>query len=100
MELEPLSMTTFQQVNVGNNMKIFFTFDFHILREQRISGRIFPSLYFNEKNRFSMRSVLIHLLTIETVSKLLHCGRKSQNYIHIDNIIANQNWYHDDKSTL
>ena len=69
MELEPLGMTSFQQANVGNNMKIFFTFDFHILREHRhIGGRIFPSLYLNKKSRFSMRSVLIHLLTIETVS--------------------------------
>ena len=49
-----------------------------------------------------MRSVLIHLLRIETVSKLLDCGRKSQNYVHIiiDKIIASQNWNHVDKSTL
>ena len=48
-----------------------------------------------------MRSVLTHLLINETVSNLLTCGRKNQNYIHIDTyIIANQNLNHDDKSTL
>ena len=31
-----------------------------------------------------MRSVLTHLLRIETVSELLDCGRKSRNYVHID----------------
>ena len=41
------------------------------------------SLYFN-KNRFSMRSVLTHWLAIETISKLLDCGRKVLNDVHID----------------
>ena len=63
-----------------------FTFDFHILPEyRRIGGRIFPSSYFNNKNSdhpASMRSVLTHLLRIETVSKLLNCDRKSRNYVH------------------
>ena len=36
------------------------------------------------KGQFSMRSVLTHLLTNGTVSKLLYCGRENQNYIHID----------------
>ena len=47
-----------------------------------------------------MRSVLTHLLINETVTNLLTCGRKNQNYIHIDTYIANQNSNHDDKSTL
>ena len=52
--------------------KIFFTFDFHILPEhRRIGGKC-------------MRAVLTHLLRIKTVSKLSDCGRKSQNYVHID----------------
>ena len=63
-----------------------FTFDFHILPEyRRIGGRIFPSSYFNNKNSdhpASMRSVLTHLLRIETLSKLLNCRRKSRNYVH------------------
>ena len=32
--------------------------------------------------------------------KLLDCGRKIQNDVHIDTYIANQSSYHDDKSTL
>ena len=36
------------------------------------------SLYFNKKQRSSMRSVLTHLLRIETVSELLDCGRQKE----------------------
>ena len=66
--------------------KIFFTFDFHILPEHRRIGdkKCSLSLYFNKKRRSSMRSVLTHLLRIETISELLDCGRKSRNYVHID----------------
>ena len=44
-------MTKLRQANVGNYMKKnIFTFDFHILPEdRRIGGRIFLSLYFNKK---------------------------------------------------
>ena len=52
-----------------------------------IGDTIFPPLYFDKEKRrfcFSMRSVLTHLLTNETVTKLLDCARKNQNYIHID----------------
>ena len=36
-----------------------------------------------------MRSVLLltHLLRIETVSKLLECGRKSRSYVHIETLL-------------
>ena len=37
-----------------------------------------------------MRSLLTHLLTIATVSKLLDYGRKSQNYIHINTYYCNR----------
>ena len=68
--------------------KILFTFDFHILPEHRCIGdKIFPCRCISIKKRRSsiaMRSVLTHLLGIETVSELLDCGRKSRNYVHID----------------
>ena len=36
-------VTSLWQANMGNDMKkILFTFDFHILPEQRNGGRIFP----------------------------------------------------------
>ena len=92
MELEPRDMPgwclhsdrpTWEMI-----WKIFFSFDFHILPQQRhIGDRIFPCCCILKKKKewFSMRSMLTHLLTIyETVSKLLDCGRENQNYIHID----------------
>ena len=101
MELEPLGMISLWQANVRNDMKnILYIWFSHFSWHRHIGGRIFPCRISIKKSRFFMTSVLTHLLKIETVSKLLHCGRKSQNYVHIIHFIANQNWYHDDKSTL
>ena len=66
-------------------IKIFFTFDFHISPEhRRIGGKFFPC------RCISIKTVIIHEVGVDpftynqTVSKLLDCGRKSRNYVHID----------------
>ena len=67
--------------------KIFFTliFTFYLNRDTSVV-ELFPVVFWYKKEKFSMRSVLTHLLVraIKIISKLLDCNRKIENYVYSD----------------
>ena len=84
----PRGMVSLRQANVGNYMKkIFFTFDFQILPQRRhIGARIISCRYISIKRILNAVGVDT-FISIETVSKIVDCGRKIRNdvhHVHID----------------
>ena len=78
-------MASLRQANVGNYMTkcsspLIFTFDLNV---DTSVLELFPFVIFQWKG-FSMRSVLTHLSQSKPSQKLLDCGRKILNDVHID----------------
>ena len=82
---EPRGMVSLRQANVGIYMKKYslpLIFTFYLLR-RHIGARIIFCRYISIKRILNAVGVDT-FISIETVSKIVDCGRKIRNDVHID----------------